>query len=970
MVPGTWWRFLFRVLGLILVIVLLGLVTDVSLFSINTSFQAVLPQLDHRFLTLFSNLSSNERTAINQWRDAWAGGNAPLERVVQIALDGNDLTVDYSLTINSDHPMAKYLPFYLSNDYLLDAVDLTFGVVIPNEHRGLQIQDFVSRSITLDPEAGSLTVHFTARKEINDQETITLVRDPINMFGLQPQSDKVIVNYRNRNLINIDPLPDQTGQDFVSFGKVSPEVVGRVAIQSQLSPTLIETAPAKITRQSLLLKLDQVLHGIPLLSSILASILVVLPILMFLGLVQKWQGEVPRILLLLKQALIVLLTFHFSLFLIGGIANLFLMSMIRFKLLFTITHWLDVLFSNFNISGYTGFHLLGMNTVQLVLIGILIPAILLDRSRDWESGGMEPPSSAAGPRGPIRPPLTSTKHFPVWLLLTILVFLFALGLPWIVNRSPFYFFPVSDPQTRMVLSLCSTLFGASGILGLVLLGVIYRLLDGKLESLNAIVSAICLLVLGNIFWSLASTANETLVPFRSLSPYTGWAWLVYSTLLGAVLIYAFIRVFHALFVQAGWLGKSSGLLTLILILVAILTAIPMRLLFSGEYPADFFEVMRLAPQLDHLIAPFFLAGLVYYFYKEGGRIIPKKNTANPSREKPVWKGPALGEGTLSVGLIAFLLILYSSSENWLYIPLTFLIGYLFLKYYIQPAGFYHKELAPLYHRVFDNRIGYLEEIVSLNSGERSYRGLNKTLSQKMSDDKATYAQFKKKVDGMRRALNRRTKKARVSGKPLKDVALAFGPYETAWENGRHGAFWAAIFAVPWILIPLFKFMSGEVVTTPYPLWSFLSDLLNLALTWVGIGFLFGYFYPYLRGKNGMQKGALLWLVAVVPAFPLALVNITNVAGWQVFLSWALEMFIHCMLLGLVAFDYITLRQGYRDWDMLFEVHGIPSAGVSISTTLAAIVAAVITTIQTQAQSILLAALNFILPNTDKLIKPP
>jgi hypothetical protein len=57
-----------------------------------------------------------------------------------------------------------------------------------------------------------------------------------------------------------------------------------------------------------------------------------------------------------------------------------------------------------------------------------------------------------------------------------------------------------------------------------------------------------------------------------------------------------------------------------------------------------------------------------------------------------------------------------------------------------------------------------------------------------------------------------------------------------------------------------------------------------------------------------------------------------------------------MLLGLVAFDYWILRKGGRGWQMLFEVHGLPSLGISISGILAA-VGTLVTTLLTKPELI-------------------
>lgn len=271
-------------------------------------------------------------------------------------------------------------------------------------------------------------------------------------------------------------------------------------------------------------------------------------------------------------------------------------------------------------------------------------------------------------------------------------------------------------------------------------------------------------------------------------------------------------------------------------------------------------------------------------------------------------------------------------------------------------------------RVFGERLNLLEQIVYLNTGERGYQELYKTLSAKLGKNEISYTKFLEEMNARRKELDENNEVAKVCGKPVKDVALTFGPKQTAWENGRHGAFWALLFSLPWMAIWLFNFMTGRAATTSYPLWAFLTDLLTLLISWVGIGFLFGYFYPFLRGKDGLQKGFWLWFLIVLPALPLALINNSSPTSWQGFLFWILQVFIHCMLLGLIAFDYMTLRQGYRDWQMLFELHGIPSVGVSVSTILIAAGTAITTLFQSQAQEMVKAALTFIIPSASQLFR--
>jgi hypothetical protein len=69
-----------------------------------------------------------------------------------------------------------------------------------------------------------------------------------------------------------------------------------------------------------------------------------------------------------------------------------------------------------------------------------------------------------------------------------------------------------------------------------------------------------------------------------------------------------------------------------------------------------------------------------------------------------------------------------------------------------------------------------------------------------------------------------------------------------------------------------------------------------------------------------------------------------------------------MLLGLMAFDYWTLREGkLRSWQMVFEIHGLTGVGVSISSILVAAGVAVTTLLTTQATNLVSLALNYVIP---------
>ncbi|WP_437621603.1 hypothetical protein [Sorangium sp. So ce1151] len=68
----------------------------------------------------------------------------------------------------------------------------------------------------------------------------------------------------------------------------------------------------------------------------------------------------------------------------------------------------------------------------------------------------------------------------------------------------------------------------------------------------------------------------------------------------------------------------------------------------------------------------------------------------------------------------------------------------------------------------------------------------------------------------------------------------------------------------------------------------------------------------------------------------------------------------CALLGLVAFDYVTVsRRGLRGLRGLLQVYNLPSMGLSISTITVAVGTSVSALLSSDASAIVTAALGFV-----------
>jgi len=307
-------------------------------------------------------------------------------------------------------------------------------------------------------------------------------------------------------------------------------------------------------------------------------------------------------------------------------------------------------------------------------------------------------------------------------------------------------------------------------------------------------------------------------------------------------------------------------------------------------------------------------------------------------------------------------VLYSPRITWLFLPVTFLLGWWSLERILV-----RRLDQPHLARPYDSKQlpRLLATVIDLNAALHAVRGHRRKQLVAMLKGDLDFETYEREREARLAKLESLRQQAKLEDRNAEDLVLSFAPHDSAWANGVHGAKWALFFSLPWFFLGSADLFRAPASQTPYPLWSFGDDIVLLALKWVTIGFLLGYFFPYLRGQSGLAKALYLFVSLTLPTLPLAALLNSTANDWQATLFWYLQTLIHCMLLGLFAFDNVVLRQGgQRDWRLLFEVHGLPAIGLSLSTLAVAIGTAITTLLTTQIPGLVGLALRFALPQVD------
>lgn len=462
---------------------------------------------------------------------------------------------------------------------------------------------------------------------------------------------------------------------------------------------------------------------------------------------------------------------------------------------------------------------------------------------------------------------------------------------------------------------------------------------------------------GNASPTLASACALAVVVLKvgdSLLLGTPWRqpfWLAVASLLGAFLLRSLAAAVsieaRTFFRRPAWADRRDVRLVSALLLLLIAVPLPaLSLKDLGLAGAN--SVGNLAFFLLPWVLPIWLLGGLAFLSREGRN------------------GLELSSAAHALGLLALSTALFSPRIYWFYLPITFLLGWLTLDRILVKESS-ASSIPALRDLLARKRAQLFEAILDRNASDQAVRAHRRKKLEELLAGEVDFDTYEQECHTRAAKAESLRQRALEDGQDASHLALALAPHATAWENGMHGALFGALFGLPWIAFGLASLLRNPAFRSPNPLLDLGADVVFVILRWVAAGFLLGYFFPYLRGRSGLVKGFFLFLALTLPTLSIAVMQNTTAAQWQPTLFLYLQTFIHCMLLGLFAFDLAALRAaGFRDWRVLFELHGLPALGLSLSSLAVAIGAAITTLLSSQLSSLVGAALRVALPAAPEL----
>ena len=271
------------------------------------------------------------------------------------------------------------------------------------------------------------------------------------------------------------------------------------------------------------------------------------------------------------------------------------------------------------------------------------------------------------------------------------------------------------------------------------------------------------------------------------------------------------------------------------------------------------------------------------------------------------------------------------------------------------------------HRLISRTI---DDLRSFNALARLRKVLQKVRSDRLAKGELDAQAWLDQRDRDERVIQRRATIA-LRGRLRAMLALNVGARGGPWQRGWQGAVATSIVALPWIA----TFVTQTRFETPYATNAATLSQLGIVafdlLRWPALGFFFLYFYPLLRGVNGIQKGLMLAACLIAPSAAATLVSSATAHGpWGAFALWSLQVFICCMTVGVGLGDLGALRKVGKGPRALNEIYDLGTLTAWFGSIAIAVGAAATTAIASGAGAFLTVGLKLLIPEAQTVTVTP
>jgi len=308
----------------------------------------------------------------------------------------------------------------------------------------------------------------------------------------------------------------------------------------------------------------------------------------------------------------------------------------------------------------------------------------------------------------------------------------------------------------------------------------------------------------------------------------------------------------------------------------------------------------------------------------------------------------------------FLIVVFywRASSDWVPMMVALMIGWGLARYWV---------FAPRPLRLpTRSRPRMLHHALKVMSRHRELTGwqrdMQKGLSEQWIKGEATLTKAQNRSGEVHRAIAT-SEYADMRARALTQLALNVGTSAHAHTAAWRGALMATLLSLPWITSYCVNVSrSDPPLTNAYAVSQLTFIVLDL-LRWPALGYFLMYYYPHLRGRNGIEKGLCLAAALILPSLGATVLwNASANDAWLSLLYWSLQVFICCMTIGVGLGDLGALRRAGKGPRSLKEIYKLGTLAAWFSSLALAVGGAATTVLVSQLGSLFTAGLKLMAPD--------
>ncbi|GAB4503961.1 MAG: hypothetical protein Fur0043_09540 [Anaerolineales bacterium] len=406
-----------------------------------------------------------------------------------------------------------------------------------------------------------------------------------------------------------------------------------------------------------------------------------------------------------------------------------------------------------------------------------------------------------------------------------------------------------------------------------------------------------------------------------------------------------------------WLGWNVGRvehkapslsITLATLAVVLLLSLPIQSLPLGAQLAGMIGVSALGATLTRpLVSLALLAGVILMLRRE-------LNASLGASLHPLARG--LGR-VLLVGFAVGL------TPAWGFIPLSIVGGLAFFEWLLPRNPIVSAQVAASF--IEEHHEEGVKNLLNLNRQTRLWRATRANAQKQARENKLDEKQFEE------RRQEYETKKEDFE-KPdylkdrevtLHDLAFNFGAGKEHWDNLQNALAWGVILALPLVVLQGWP-LAVEAIENAgtFPFLSTGVRLATLTAQYLAAAAFLGYFFPYLRGRNGLEKGGWLAAATIFSFLPYHIINAGSLTEWLVVAIWAASLLAFNLIVSLLAFDIRTLLYFKQGLSALPDLYDFGELAAYLTGSGAPLVTTIFTAITNQLDQWVPALLHVVFPS--------